>query len=205
MWEMLTWQVPYWEYGPWQVVAMVTESSKRPEVRAARDQRLGVCRLAGRQCRCGKRHLHCCYHGETAVPLCATFMPASRPTPTCLRPHPPRPAQVPPPDELPTAGFGGEGEYLTLMTECWAQDPDARPTFAAGAWVGGEVWLACRRLWRGVAAQQHVHTACLPACLGLHRSRCQAVPTDALQTLPPPPPPPPGAPCSHFAAEAHAG
>ncbi len=32
MWEVLTWQVPYHEYGPWQVVAMVTESSKRPEV-----------------------------------------------------------------------------------------------------------------------------------------------------------------------------
>jgi serine/threonine protein kinase len=32
MWELLTWQVPYWEYGPWQVVAMVTENAKRPEV-----------------------------------------------------------------------------------------------------------------------------------------------------------------------------
>lgn len=34
MWELLTWQVPYYEYGPWQVVAMVTENAKRPEVRA---------------------------------------------------------------------------------------------------------------------------------------------------------------------------
>ena len=33
MWEVLTWQVPYHEYGPWQVVAMVTESAKRPEVK----------------------------------------------------------------------------------------------------------------------------------------------------------------------------
>jgi hypothetical protein len=36
MWELLTWQVPYHEYGPWQVVAMVTESAKRPEVGASR-------------------------------------------------------------------------------------------------------------------------------------------------------------------------
>ncbi len=34
MWELLTWQVPWGEYGPWQVVAMVTESAARPEVRA---------------------------------------------------------------------------------------------------------------------------------------------------------------------------
>jgi hypothetical protein len=33
LWEFLTWQVPWHEYGPWQVVAMVTESQKRPEVR----------------------------------------------------------------------------------------------------------------------------------------------------------------------------
>lgn len=70
MWELLTWQVPYHEYGPWQVVAMVTESAKRPE--------------------------------------------------------------VPAPEELPgTGGFSGEGDYLGLMHECWAQDPAVRPTFAA--------------------------------------------------------------------------
>ncbi|KAL4452237.1 hypothetical protein ABPG75_007899 [Micractinium tetrahymenae] len=67
MWELLTWQVPWGEYGPWQVVAMVTESSARPE--------------------------------------------------------------VPPPEELPTGSFGGEGDYLQLMQECWSQDPAARPTF----------------------------------------------------------------------------
>ena len=32
MWELLTWQVPWHEIGPWQVVAMVTEGHKRPEV-----------------------------------------------------------------------------------------------------------------------------------------------------------------------------
>ncbi|KAK9816226.1 hypothetical protein WJX74_006734 [Apatococcus lobatus] len=32
MWEFLTWRVPWHECGPWQVVALVTEGSARPEI-----------------------------------------------------------------------------------------------------------------------------------------------------------------------------
>jgi hypothetical protein len=39
--------------------------------------------------------------------------------------------QVPAPEDLPSPGFGGGGEYAALMHECWAQDPADRPTFAA--------------------------------------------------------------------------
>jgi hypothetical protein len=31
LWELLTWEVPWAEYGPWQVVALITEG-KRPQV-----------------------------------------------------------------------------------------------------------------------------------------------------------------------------
>jgi len=32
LWEFLTWRVPWWDCGPWQVVAMVTESHQRPDI-----------------------------------------------------------------------------------------------------------------------------------------------------------------------------
>jgi serine/threonine protein kinase len=32
MWEFLTWQVPWHDMGPWQVVAMVTEKALRPDI-----------------------------------------------------------------------------------------------------------------------------------------------------------------------------
>ena len=32
LWEFLTWRVPWHEYGPWQVVAMVTDGHQRPEI-----------------------------------------------------------------------------------------------------------------------------------------------------------------------------
>lgn len=32
LWELMTWQVPWHDSGPWQVVAMVTEGKQRPEV-----------------------------------------------------------------------------------------------------------------------------------------------------------------------------
>lgn len=34
MWEFLTWQIPWHECGPWQVVALVTEGAQRPELPA---------------------------------------------------------------------------------------------------------------------------------------------------------------------------
>jgi hypothetical protein len=41
------------------------------------------------------------------------------------------PCQVAPPEELPCGGFGGVGDYLALMEDCWAQEPAHRPNFAA--------------------------------------------------------------------------
>ncbi|CAL5228984.1 g12220 [Coccomyxa viridis] len=32
LWEFLTWRVPWHEFGPWQVVAMVTDGHQRPEI-----------------------------------------------------------------------------------------------------------------------------------------------------------------------------
>lgn len=32
LWELMTWQVPWHEFGPWQVVAMVTDGQQRPEI-----------------------------------------------------------------------------------------------------------------------------------------------------------------------------
>jgi serine/threonine protein kinase len=37
MWEFMTWQVPWHECGPWQVVALVTEGAQRPEIPAPED------------------------------------------------------------------------------------------------------------------------------------------------------------------------
>ncbi|KAA6426630.1 MAG: kinase [Trebouxia sp. A1-2] len=37
MWEFLTWQIPWHECGPWQVVALVTEGAQRPELPAPED------------------------------------------------------------------------------------------------------------------------------------------------------------------------
>lgn len=52
---------------------------------------------------------------------------ASKP-PTCL---PPRP-EVPPLEELPgpgAAAFSGLDAYIRLMEDCWAQEPQDRPSF----------------------------------------------------------------------------
>ena len=43
LWELLTWTIPYGALGPWQVVALVTDGQKRPEVRASG----GACAAAG--------------------------------------------------------------------------------------------------------------------------------------------------------------
>ena len=54
--------------------------------------------------------------------------------PVLCRNHQPSaccPPQVPDPDQLPATPFAGQAEYLALMQECWAQDPAARPSFAA--------------------------------------------------------------------------
>ena len=32
--------------------------------------------------------------------------------------------------DLPTPGFAGLPDYLSLMHDCWAQEPATRPTFA---------------------------------------------------------------------------
>lgn len=71
------------------------------------------------------------------VKLALSTHPTLRPTicappgPTVPHPAPCAALQVPPREELPTGPFSGEGEYLALMRECWAQDPAQRPTFAA--------------------------------------------------------------------------
>ena len=130
MWELLTWQVPYHEYGPWQVVAMVTDSAKRPEVGGLGGW-LGGCMLADGLSCAGRRP-------PAAVPCSPASRPASpaapaHPTAPHLPPPPPSPPtpQVPVHEDLPTGTFSGEAEYLGLMHECWAQDPASRPTFTA--------------------------------------------------------------------------
>jgi hypothetical protein len=52
-------------------------------------------------------------------------------------------ARPPVPDQygasaLPGGTFSGYDEYVGLMRRCWAEDPEARPTFEK---VGGSGWL----------------------------------------------------------------
>jgi serine/threonine protein kinase len=148
LWEFLTWMVPWHEYGPWQVVAMVTESSKRPEVRAAGPgaQKGGCTCLKGVQ------------HGGSsnwAGGACR------RPTPTARHPTHALPIltqQVPEERDLPTPLFSGAAEYFALMNDCWEQDPAARPKFA-------EVISRLRRLLAAEAALQRAQHAESPTKL----------------------------------------
>lgn len=123
----MTWQVPWHEYGPWQVVAMVTEAQKRPEVRA-----MGWGTQLGAQAEGAARRAR---GAGGCVGACCSALtephPSATPTTLTLRLGAPDPWQVPALEALPSPAFAGMADYLQLMAECWAQDPAQRPSFAA--------------------------------------------------------------------------